>query len=116
MLETNESNASLKEGKNDVEVENMLSKITLMRSRDAEYVYSQALEMAKYAKNMGIYNEEVKHTEEAESARLCIPHFNIDSLLGWKVSLFCVLSFSLLTCLVAKATVYFISNAHKFTK
>jgi len=37
MLETNESNASLKEGKNDVEVENMLSKITLMRSRDAEY-------------------------------------------------------------------------------
>ena len=76
----NELNASLEEGRNDVEVENMRSKITLMRSRDAEYVYGQALEMAKYAKNMGNYDEESKHTEEAKSARLCIPHFNIEGL------------------------------------
>jgi len=62
----------------------LLSKITLMRSRDAEYVYGQAIEMAKHAKKMGNYDEEVKHTEEAESARLCIPHFNIEGLLGWK--------------------------------
>ena len=53
MLDTNELNASLKEGRNDVEVENMCSKIILIRSRDAEYIYGQALEMAKHAKNMG---------------------------------------------------------------
>eukprot|EP00592_Proboscia_alata_P015568 CAMPEP_0194393042 /NCGR_PEP_ID=MMETSP0174-20130528/123074_1 /TAXON_ID=216777 /ORGANISM="Proboscia alata, Strain PI-D3" /LENGTH=180 /DNA_ID=CAMNT_0039188675 /DNA_START=101 /DNA_END=643 /DNA_ORIENTATION=- len=40
--------------------------------------------MTKHAKKMGNYDEEVKHTEEAESARLCIPHFNIEGLLGWK--------------------------------
>ena len=105
MLETNESIASLKERKNDVEVKNMLSKITLMRPRYAVNVYDQALEMAKHAKKMDNYDEEVKHTEEVEIAQLCIPHFNIEGLLGWKVSLFGVLSFSLLSCSVAKPAV-----------
>ena len=62
MLETNESIAYLKKEKNDAEVENMLIKITLMRTRDAEYVYGQALEMIKHAKKMGNCVEEVKHT------------------------------------------------------
>jgi len=51
-----------------------------LRSKDAEYVYGQALELARVARKMGKYEEEAIHLEDADNARSCIPHFNIEGL------------------------------------